>query len=66
MEGFCRTPVGGELPLDRYQCPQCRKGWRIRGPGEMTERFEGRGFLPDHPDAIREPDDRLVRVGTVL
>lgn len=33
LEQFRCTPIAGELPRDHYQCPACRRAWKVEtGP----------------------------------
>lgn len=29
LDEFKRTPINGELPADTFQCPACRRAWRM-------------------------------------
>jgi hypothetical protein len=62
---FCKTPLGGDLPKDTFQCPACGFAWRVRGPKEMRTDRWGLTYYPEHPDQI-EPGGRLIRVPRAL
>ena len=65
IDRFTATPIGGALPPGTYQCPACNVAIRIRTAAEGASGiFEGSTYLdyPDHPDGLRTPDDRLIRV----
>lgn len=42
FEEFCKTPVNGTLPADTFQCPHCRRDWRLL---PNPNRFEGRKLV---------------------
>ena len=31
MGEFCRTPIGGYLPIGQFQCPKCKFAFRGQG-----------------------------------
>ena len=69
LELFCKTPIGGELPIGSYQCPSCTTAWRVRKPSEGEWSHGGQwSFLhfDDHPDAVDGFDSRLIFTGTAL
>jgi len=39
---FRTTPITGDLPKDHYQCPTCRRAWKI----EMTPARIGWSGMP--------------------
>ena len=49
---FTRTPKGGDLPRNEYQCPQCYRAWRVesQGAGRRTEKGM---YIP--PDTVCVP-----------
>jgi hypothetical protein len=46
FESFISTPVNGDLPQDQFQCPHCRRAWRLLpnpkryGPGRLLVETE--------------------------
>lgn len=54
---FTATPITGELPSGTYQCPACRRAWRMEktAPGRWTS---SGFFIP--------PTMRAVAVPTML
>lgn len=52
FELFTRTPKGGDLPRNEYQCPKCFSAWRIeaQGAGRWTEQGQ---YIP--PDSVCVP-----------
>jgi len=41
LDDFTRTPINGELPRNRYQCPNCHYAFERRGNGVRILNFPG-------------------------
>lgn len=52
MGDFCST-VTGELPPGEFQCPHCRRAWRIERVGKPVVTPSG---------YVIPPDNRLVEI----
>jgi hypothetical protein len=48
---FCETPISGTLPLGTYQCPKCRKAWRMQTQGE-GQQFDSGLYIPPKRIAV--------------
>lgn len=38
---FRKTPLAGELPRDHFQCPACRRAWKLVTVGKPTIGWSG-------------------------
>lgn len=57
LDEFTRAPLGTELPAGSYQCPGCKRAWRIEKTpircGKFTNRDGTReSFLISEPNKI--------------
>jgi hypothetical protein len=52
IDAFTRTPVGGELPKNTFQCPACGCAFerRVKGPGT---RYESGLYVPGPMEVVR-------------
>jgi hypothetical protein len=54
FELFQRTPVSGELPAGTFQCPGCRRAWRMESEG-VGQWFENGLYIPAKRVAVQIP-----------
>lgn len=54
LDEFTRTPVGGDLPKNTFQCPACGRAFerRVSGPGV---RYESGLYVPGPVELVPVP-----------
>lgn len=45
-DDFRKTALAGELPLDHFQCPACRRAWKLVTVGKPTIGWSGMVIPP--------------------
>ena len=54
IEEFQQTPITGKLPCGTYQCPSCRKAWRMESQGK-GEFYPSGLYIPAKRNAVSIP-----------